>query len=573
MVSIKIKRLSLILLMTFLAGLMHVRAQEPTLPAPTLVPPTLVPTQPADVPQLAQFSGIATIHNEGVFRVGARYNAPPFSYLDENGLLNGYEVEIMNAIAAELGITIEWRQVTRENEIEDLLTGRVDALIGEQVHTRPAEQLLEFSHPYYLNAQRMVVIETQPYQVFTDLGGQPISVVQGSKADEAVGLLVEAGLGYDVRRYFTESQALDALANGEVQAMVGELDNLERAGRQGMRFIEQPVRLDPYAIAIRRGDVNLRNALNRSIQRMFASGQVTGIYGKWFPERDLDFDVLLPVYESIFEDPRSINEFNPDIPAMNGSVVDRIRNGETINVAGLSLTPDAATYERLLDPFNQAIMDELARRWSISINYVPGTASNSVDFIVSGQADIAVGVTPRWDGADRFDYSRPYAVHGDRLMVLEGSRFGGFGDFRGGSVMGYWYEDPRDADRITEIADALRVNTQPYEFRSHEEIVDQFGNRNVDGLFGDSLRLRAIIEVTRTSGLPWQIIEDEQYSRVPIAIAVPRNDADMRSLVDWTLQDMFLDGTYQQIYNNTFGEGEPLVMLTWAGDGSWLLGN
>jgi ABC-type amino acid transport substrate-binding protein len=85
--------------------------------------------------------------------------------------------------------------------------------------------------------------------------------------------------------------------------------------------------------------------------------------------------------------------------------------------------------------------------------------------------------------------------------------------------------------------------------------------------------LRAIIEVTRTSGLPWEIIEDEQYSRVPIAIAVPRNDADMRSLVDWTLQDMFLDGTYQQIYNNTFGEGEPLVMLTWAGDGRWLLGN
>ena len=150
---------------------------------------------------------------------------------------------------------------------------------------------------------------------------------------------------------------------------------------------------------------------------------------------------------------------------------------------------------------------------------------------------------------------------------------GGFGDFRGGSVMGYWFEDPRDADRITEIADALRVNTTPYEFRSHEEIVDQFGNRNVDGLFADSLRLRAIIEVTRASGLPWQIIADEEYSRVPIAIAVPRNDADMRSLVDWTLQDMFLDGTYQQIYNATFGEGEPLVMLTWAGDGSWLLGN
>ena len=201
MVSTNLKRLIFVLI--FLAGLIPVSAQEPTLPAPTLVPPTLVPTQPADAPQLAEFSGVATIHNEGVLRVGARYNAPPFSYLDESGVLTGYEVEIMNAIAAELGISIDWRQVTRENELEELRSGRVDALIGEQVHTRPAERMLEFSHPYYLNAQRMVVVETQPYQVFADLSGQPISVVQGSKADEATQILLDAGLGYDVRRYFT----------------------------------------------------------------------------------------------------------------------------------------------------------------------------------------------------------------------------------------------------------------------------------------------------------------------------------------------------------------------------------
>ena len=65
---------------------------------------------------------------------------------------------------------------------------------------------------------------------------------------------------------------------------------------------------------------------------------------------------------------------------------------------------------------------------------------------------------------------------------------------------------------------------------------------DIDGIFGDILRLRSIIENTRDSGLPWKIL-DEEYSRVPLAIALPRNDANFRSLVDWTLQDMFLDGT------------------------------
>ena len=543
-------------------------AQEPTLPAPTLVPPTLVPTEPADVVHYADYSGIATLQNEGVLRVGARFNMQPFSFLDTTGKLAGYEADVATAVASELGVLIEFVQVTGENEIEELLTGRVDALIGEQVHTRSSEQIMEFSHPYYVNAQRMVVLETSSYSRFEELNGQPVSVVQGSYGEIAVQDMVASGTGFVLRQYFTQNDALDALAKGEVQAMIGELDNLLRAGRQGMRLIEQPVRLDPYAIAVRRYDVNLRNAVNRSIQRLFASGRLEEIYARWF-DTPLDFDVLIPVYESIFQDGRGIHEFNADIPMRERSLVEKIAAGEPLQVAGLSLNPDAPQ-ERLVDPFNQAIMDEMARRWGATINYLPNSARNSVEFMFDGSADLAVGVTPRWDGADRFDYSRAYAVHGDRLMVLEGSRFQRFADFRGGSYIGFWYEFPDDRARIEEIAAALRVNTSVYEFRSVDEIIDQFNNRNVDGLFGDSLWLKAIITETARSGLPWQVFEDEEYSRVPLAIALPRNDADFRSLVDWTLQDMFLDGTYQRIFRDTFGEGEPLVMLTWSGDGSWL---
>jgi polar amino acid transport system substrate-binding protein len=512
------------------------------------------------------YSGIATMKNEGIFRVGARYNLYPFSYLNQKGELAGYEVDILNAIGVELGVSIEWVQVTGENEISELWTGNVDALIGEQVHTREREQLLEFTHPYYLNKQYMVVVEESTYQSFEDLRGQPISVVEGSYAQDALAAYTQ--YSWDIRPYFTEKEALDALANGQVQGMVGELDDLQRAGRQHMRLIEQPIRLDPYAIGVRRHDVNLRNALNRAIQRLLASGRLDQIYQQWFSD-PLDFEVLVPTYENLFADSRSLLDFNTDMPIPATSLVEKIRARQPLNVAGLSLNPDAPTHERYLDPLNKAIMDELARRWGITVNYIPNTSANAVDFMVNGGADIAIGVTPRWDGADRFDYSQGYAEHGERLMVLEGSRFGSFGDFRGGSYMGFWYEDADDRQRIEQIAEALRVNTTPYEFRSTQEIIDQFNARNVDGIFGDSLRLQTIISLTSNSGLPWKIL-DEQYSRLPWAIALPRNDADFRSLVDWTLQDMFLDGTYQRIYRETFGDGEPLVMLTWAGNGDWL---
>lgn len=560
------------LMMLSAPGVINAQDPTPTLPAPTLVPPTLVPTQASDAPQLAEFSGIATAQNEGVMRVGALFNVPPFVYINERGQLDGYEVDIMNAIGVELGIEIEYVQVTRETARDDLQTGRVDMLIGQQVHSRDAEQFYEFSHPYYLNAQRMVVLEGAPYQAFAELSGQPISVVQGTEGARAVQDLV-ASLGYQVRPYYTQKDALDALERGEVQAMVGELDDLSRAGRQGMRLIVQPVRLDPYAIAVRRFDVNLRNALNRSVQKLWASGSLGGIYGAWFPGTELDFEILVPVYENILADARPISDFNPDVPLPNGSIVDAIRAGETLRVAGLSNNPDASDYDRILDPLNRAIAEEMARRWGVPIEFIPNTPRTAAfDFMLNGSAAMAVGITPVWDGADRFDYSRPYAFHGDQLMVLEDTRFNSFRDFRGGSRMGYWYEDPADAGRIEEIAETLRVNTSPYEFRSYDDIVDKFANRNVQGIFADTYQLLAIIEGTRASGLPFEIVQEERYSLVPLAIALPRNDADFRALVDWTLQDMFLDGTYQRIYNETFGFDDPIVMLTWAGDGSWLLG-
>lgn len=529
-------------------------------PVPTLVPPTPFPTQPVEAIQVADYSGIATLQSEGMLRVGARFNLPPFSFIGADGELTGYEVDVVNAIATQLGVEVAFVQVTSENELEMLRTGAVDLLIGQQSHTREASQNVEFSHPYYLNKQQMVVLFESPYQSFSDLNGQPVSYVVQSRGEVALGRIVAAnGLSYDLRAYFHQDDALDALANGDVQAMVGELDNLQRAGRQGMRLIEQPLQLDPYAIAVRRYDVNLRNILNRSLQRIWASGELTGLYNRWF-EADLDFSVLVPVYESIGQDPRVVADFPTDLPIPASSVVDKIRNGEVINVAGLTLDVNDP-YSQLIDPFNRALMDEMARRWGVGVNYVPGT----VELMVSGQADITVGVTPRWDGADRFDYSRPYAFHGNAIMVINPERYGSFFDMRGGTYIGYWYEFPQDRAEVERIAEELRVRPSVYEFRSQQEIIDKFADRTVQALFGDNLRLEAIRRNTN-SGLPFEIL-DEQYSLVPLAVAVPRNDADFRALVDWTLQDMFLDGTYQRIYNETFSVGEPITMITWPGEG------
>ncbi|MFP4322928.1 MAG: transporter substrate-binding domain-containing protein, partial [Anaerolineales bacterium] len=106
--------LSLLAAACILLGGMTALAQQPTAPAPTLVPPTRVPTQPAQAEQPADYSGVATLVEENTLRLGTRYNERPFSYLDENGQLTGYEVELMESLGVQLGVAIDWVQVTAE---------------------------------------------------------------------------------------------------------------------------------------------------------------------------------------------------------------------------------------------------------------------------------------------------------------------------------------------------------------------------------------------------------------------------------------------------------------------------
>ena len=77
--------------------------ETPTQVAPTLVPPTPLPTLTATPFTPPTESGLAAIQRDRVLRVGTYFNAYPFAWLNEQGAVTGYEVEILEAIAIELG--------------------------------------------------------------------------------------------------------------------------------------------------------------------------------------------------------------------------------------------------------------------------------------------------------------------------------------------------------------------------------------------------------------------------------------------------------------------------------------
>ncbi|MCD4686702.1 MAG: transporter substrate-binding domain-containing protein, partial [Anaerolineae bacterium] len=542
-----------------------------TLSAPTLIPPTPMPTltpTPYTPPEVSALAAVQTLHR---LRVGTIYNGTPFSWLNERGEIEGYEADILRAIGIDLGIEIEFTQVTRQNAGEMLRSQRVDIVIGQQIQTRDREAMFDFSHPYYANYEMLVVLTDAPFNTLTDFNGQPVGVAIGSRSERALrNWMAQTGVQVEVRTYFTEEAALDALAAGEVSGMVGPLDSLRRAGRQGMRLINEPVLTAYYSIVMRRHDVNLRNLLNRSLQRLKASGRLEALYAAWFNQDPIDFIQLIPIYDLLFADARELANFPTDMPYPAESVQARIARGGPLRVAGLVPFGQEAPNAQfsVMNAFNDALIQEMARRWNVPIELVPGAAQNGVDLVANGLADVAAGVTPRWDGADRVEYSQPYILHGDRLAVPTNSQIvNGFQDMLGtGWWIGYFADDAPDADKIRAIADFFGVGANIRDpFAIHNEanaIYTMVVESNLDAVFGDNLRLYGLIQDGYANSV--RVIDTPMGDELPITFAMPRNDADFRALVNATLQDMAADGTFQRLWVEQFAFGDPIPIRYYA---------
>lgn len=538
-----------------------------TLHAPTRVPPTPVPQAPTPVAQTrVTQSALAGIQASDTLRVGAYFNAAPFTWLNERGEVDGYEADIVNAIAIELGLTVEFVQVTRQNDDEMLLSGAVDVLIGQQARSHDREAIFDFSHPYYVNEHRMVIRQGEPYGSLEQLAGHAIAVEIGSRSERALRRWSEArGVPFEIVTYLSERAALDALAAHEVDGMVGLLDSLRRAGRQQMSLVNEPVMVEPYAIVLRRADNNFRRLLDRSLQRLKASGRLEQIYAEWFGAEPMDFVTLVPVYDDLYEDTRGVDDFAPELTLPAYPVRERLASGQPLRVAGIAAEgQDAPAVVRLMNGLNRALVEEMARRWNTTVEYVPDSVTDPAALVASGAADLAVGVYPRWSGADEFDYSLPYLMHGDRLLVPANSRLSGFQDMLGTNwIIGYFADDPDGEEQVMKYAEHFNVgqNLRTFQItRESDAIYTMTVEDNISAIFGDSLRLQALMRESDPSTVK---LLDDVFDLQPVAFALPRGDSDFRLMVNTALQEMARDGTYQALRQTHLDIGEPVTIPIW----------
>lgn len=220
--------------------------------------------------------------------VGTNAEYEPFEYLDDEGTLTGFDVELMNAVAEKLGVEIQWVDMAFESLIGSMEAGNVEIIAAAIGPTRERERSCEFSQVYYSGYQSIVTAEGTISKL-DGLAGKSVAVLEGSLGD-----MIASGDNTDygtinevqVKRFKNASQAIQELENKAVDAVLLDSIIAERFVEDRKQLQSCPVEStrEDTVFAIQKGDTQLTEAVDRALGELKDEGSYDAIYEKYFTE-------------------------------------------------------------------------------------------------------------------------------------------------------------------------------------------------------------------------------------------------------------------------------------------------
>ncbi|MEB3269497.1 MAG: basic amino acid ABC transporter substrate-binding protein [Leptolyngbya sp.] len=217
-----------------------------------------------------------------VLRVATEPAFPPFEFQAEDGELQGFDIDLMNAIGEEAGVEIQFESLPFDGIIPALQAGTVDAAISGMTITEERLQTVDFSRPY-IKAGLAIAVKADNTDITSleDLAGKKIAVQIGTTgADQAAEVD-----GAVISTFDSAPLALQELANGNVDAVINDapvtLDAIASGNIEGLKVVGELVTEEFYGIALPKGSENV-DLINDALMALMENGTYAEIYQKWF---------------------------------------------------------------------------------------------------------------------------------------------------------------------------------------------------------------------------------------------------------------------------------------------------
>lgn len=203
---------------------------------------------------------------------------PPFEYLEGDKIV-GADVEIAEAIAAELGMELEITNIDFDAALTGAATGKYDMAVAGITANEDRKKNMNFTEDYYKASQAIIVMADSEIKVAADLTGKTISCQEGTTGEQYL-----LDNEYSIQSYKTGAEAVAALTAGKVDAVV--IDNAVAtalsAKQEGKTVVlDEALTQESYAIAVKKGNDELTNQINGALKTLKDNGKLAEIFEKY----------------------------------------------------------------------------------------------------------------------------------------------------------------------------------------------------------------------------------------------------------------------------------------------------
>jgi ABC-type amino acid transport substrate-binding protein len=215
--------------------------------------------------------------------VGSDIPYPPFEQKAEGGGYTGFDVELMEAIGKEIGREPEFIDSSFETIFRDVSQGKFEAVMSAATITEEREKEVDFSLPYYLSEQAILVQEGSSITGLSDLKGKTVAAQQGTTGLALGKEKAEAG---ELRAFPEGPDADNALKAGVVEAVIIDAPVAKKQAEElgGIEIVEKVPTEETYGIAVAKGSTELLEQINEGLTKTIEDGSYAKVYEKWFNE-------------------------------------------------------------------------------------------------------------------------------------------------------------------------------------------------------------------------------------------------------------------------------------------------
>jgi polar amino acid transport system substrate-binding protein len=211
-------------------------------------------------------------------------DVPPFAAPDpKTREMVGFDVELCNALAKQLGVKAAVTPVSVEARVPEVKMGRVDVTVANLAYTLSRAEQIQFSHPYYLAKEMLAVKASDPGTKKADFKGKRLSSTKGSTSELSIKLngsepvtFQDTGSAYMAVQ---QNKSVGMVAN--TMTITKLVNQSKTGGAVELKMIQEPMVLQPIGVGMKKDEPALLAKINGTLLALDKSGEINQIWDKW----------------------------------------------------------------------------------------------------------------------------------------------------------------------------------------------------------------------------------------------------------------------------------------------------